>query len=248
LGVYKRIRNIFGLGFIAIALACLAGCGGMPSDTVAQVGRYSISKATLDHWISVEAVTDYETNPRRPVPKGVVPDPPNYTACIARLEATTPTSTRGEAAAARTRLKSQCQHDYQAVRQHVLNVLITFDWLISESAKQGVTVTDKEVKQQYARFSHERFPKQGELERYLAFTGESLSDELLRMRIDLLSTKLVKKITATRGLTPRQQQQALVRFFQAFPKKWVAKTNCRTGYVVPNCKQYKGPLAPDDRI
>jgi foldase protein PrsA len=42
-------------------------------------------------------------------------------------------------------------------------------------------------------------------------------------------------------LTSTQQQAALTQFVKSFKKKWMAKTDCRTGYVVTDCKQYKAP-------
>jgi foldase protein PrsA len=42
-------------------------------------------------------------------------------------------------------------------------------------------------------------------------------------------------------LIATQQQTALSAFVKNFKKKWTAKTDCKTGYVVQNCKQYKAP-------
>ena len=42
-------------------------------------------------------------------------------------------------------------------------------------------------------------------------------------------------------LTATQQQTALSKFVKNFKKKWPAKTECRAGYVVPDCKEYKAP-------
>jgi len=42
-------------------------------------------------------------------------------------------------------------------------------------------------------------------------------------------------------LTATQQQSALTNFVKHFKTKWTAKTECRSGYVVMDCKQYKAP-------
>lgn len=42
-------------------------------------------------------------------------------------------------------------------------------------------------------------------------------------------------------LTATQQQSALTEFVKSFKKKWTAKTDCRAGYIVTDCKQYKAP-------
>jgi foldase protein PrsA len=42
-------------------------------------------------------------------------------------------------------------------------------------------------------------------------------------------------------LTATQQQAALSKFVKEFKKKWKGKTDCRSGWVVEDCKQYKAP-------
>ena len=34
-------------------------------------------------------------------------------------------------------------------------------------------------------------------------------------------------------------QKALTKFVEEFRKKWMGRTECRTGYVVPDCKESK---------
>ncbi len=42
-------------------------------------------------------------------------------------------------------------------------------------------------------------------------------------------------------LTSTGQQAAFSKFVKEFKKKWKAKTDCRSGFVVEDCKQYKAP-------
>ena len=42
-------------------------------------------------------------------------------------------------------------------------------------------------------------------------------------------------------LMATKQQSALSKFVKEFKKKWMSKTDCRSGYVVTDCKQYKAP-------
>jgi foldase protein PrsA len=42
-------------------------------------------------------------------------------------------------------------------------------------------------------------------------------------------------------LTATKQQTALSKFVKEFKKKWMAKTDCRAGYMVADCKGYKAP-------
>ena len=67
-----------------LVTSLIAACGdsGPAANVVAQVDRYTITRPELEHWTDVEAVLAYETEPKRVVPAGVVPDPPSYDKCI----------------------------------------------------------------------------------------------------------------------------------------------------------------------
>jgi foldase protein PrsA len=49
------------------------------------------------------------------------------------------------------------------------------------------------------------------------------------------------KSTIKTLLVSQAEQKALSSFVKDFKKKWMAKTECRSGYVVPDCKSYKAP-------
>jgi foldase protein PrsA len=240
----RMTRCASALGVVVAVVGLTACGGGISGDAVVQVGANSISKAMVDHWTRIEAVLTYKVIPRQPVPRGVVPDPPKYTACIAYLEANAPQPVKGQSKPTASQLKSQCQQRYVGLQRKVLSILITFDWMSGEIADQGAKVTDGEVKQAFQRFEHEEFSTEADFHKYLTYTGMSISDVLLLMRNTVLGTKLQQKALAKKGPTVQQQEQAFARFAGEFRKKWTAKTSCRTGYVVPGCKQYKGTEAP----
>jgi foldase protein PrsA len=231
------------LGAVAIAVVSLTACGGGTSggNAAVQVGDSSISKATVDHWTKVEAVLAYKVIPRQPVPKGVVPDPPNYTACIASLEAATPKPVANQPKPAATLFKGQCRQRYEELQKKMLDFLITFYWMSGEIANQGVKITEGEVQQQLVWFRTHEFTSQADFQKYLAYTGMSISDVLFLMRETILTTKLQKSIVKKDERLPAEQRkQAFIKFAKEYQKKWTAKTNCHTGYVIPDCKQYTG--------
>lgn len=247
--MYRVSRYILVLGAIAIAVVSLTACGGdPPGKAVVKVAGYPISKATLDHWIPIEAILIYELRPRKPVPRGVVPDPPNYTSCIAYLQSTPQKLVQSGPRPTTTQLKSQCRQRYQMLRQTVLSFLITTAWMIGEGADQGLKVTNEEIKQRFEQVKKVEFSTNTEFERHLALTGETVADQLFRSKVKLLTAKIEQKLVYKKGLTTQQQRLALAEFVHQFPKKWAARTSCRPGYVVPNCKQYKGSLPPEIRI
>jgi foldase protein PrsA len=42
-------------------------------------------------------------------------------------------------------------------------------------------------------------------------------------------------------ITTANSQKALSKFVEEFKKKWQSRTECREGYVVPDCASYKAP-------
>ncbi len=49
--------------------------------------------------------------------------------------------------------------------------------------------------------------------------------------------------TIAEGLTKSRQSNAFTSYVRKFREKWIARTDCRPGYVVNNCKQFKSSNA-----
>ncbi len=364
----RAFRFIPALGAVLFAVMGLSACGGIAGDAVVQVNGNPITKSTFAHWMSVAAASTAPATGATP-PKPVLPEPPKYTACIAHLQATTP-ATKGKAPTA-AQLKPQCEQQYKSLQQEVLGFLISSEWVIGEASALGVKSSDKEVKKRFEQVKSTQFPKSAEFEKFLASSGQTVSDLLLRVKLNLLSSKIQQKIAKTKAnitqaqvekyykenpqrfgtpekrsveiiltkteaaankakqevasgksfasvakrvsidptskanggllpqvakgqeektldaaifsakpnalsgpiktvfgfyvfevkgttpgnqltlaqaqasikqqLTATQQQAALTKFVASFKKKWTAKTDCRAGFVVTDCKQYKAP-------
>jgi hypothetical protein len=247
-------RSISAVAVVAVAAVAFASCGaGGSSETVARIGGVtSISKATVEHWIPVEASVLYQEQPTKPVPKGVVPSPPNYTACIAYLKVTPQKD--GEALQQLTvaQAKGKCKQRYDEIKVLTLNTLIGWYWTIGAGEALGVRPSAAEVQRRYEK-DQGLFKSKAEFINYLKFTGQTTSDMRLRSKVQLFETKLLAKLTAlkkaqTNG-TPAQRRE-LAKFVEKLPEGtyWKERTTCHKGYVVSACKQYKGngsPALPD---
>jgi foldase protein PrsA len=366
--VSKSLRSISALGAVFFVIAGLSACGGgVPGDSVVKVGETPITNSTFKHWLTVAAVSTSAGTGAKPV----IPDPPNYTACIAHLKAIEPKPAKGASPQTPAQLKAQCASQYKSYVQEVLSFLISSQWVLGEAKDLGVKISDPEVHKQFLKIRAAQFPKPAEFEKFLATSGQTVSDLLLRVKLNQLSTKIQQKIQAKKpkvseaevekyynqnkarfgapekrnvkiiltkdeaaakkalqeiqsgqsfasvakrvstdpssarnggqltevvkgeedkaldtaifstpqgklsgpvksafgyylyevnGITPgsqqslaqvksqiksqltaTQQQEALTKFVKEFRKKWTAKTECRTEYVVPDCQEYKAP-------
>jgi len=373
--MFKGTRRVAALGAVFFATVGLAACGssGIPSDAVVQVGSEPITNATFSHWLGVAASSSAQSTGAKTAPKPVVPDPPTFNACVAHLQATAAKPAKGQPKPTAAQLKSQCEQQYTALKQQVLGFLISANWVIGEAKDQGIKVTDAEVEKKFKELKTQQFPKEADFQKFLTSTGQSVSDLLLRVKLNLLSQKIQQKVakkgtpttaqiekyykenkqrfgqpekrdielilTKTQAqaeeakkeiesgksfasvakkhsidpaskanggklpgvvkgqeqkaldaaifsakpntltgpvktpfgyyifevtavhppsqqslaqvkesikqqLTAQQQQGALTKFVAEFKKKWEGRTECRTGYVVMDCKEYKAPKTP----
>ena len=66
--------------------------------------------------------------------------------------------------------------------------------MVKEGESLGVKVSDAEVKKQFNKIKTEQFPKAAEFEKFLASSGQTISDLLLRVKLNMLSQKIQAKI------------------------------------------------------
>jgi parvulin-like peptidyl-prolyl isomerase len=197
-------RCIPALGAVLFALAVVAGCGGVPSDAVVSVAGKPITKSTFTHWLGVAAAATSATGEAAPS-KPVIPEPASYKACIAHLEATQPKPAKGAAAPTPAQLKSQCETQFKSLQQEVLGFLISSAWVLGEGESLGVKVSDSEVKKRFTQIKEQQFPKPAEFEKFLASSGQSVSDLLLRVKLNLLSSKIQQKIIKSKSNVSQAQ-------------------------------------------
>ena len=214
--MFKLTRSIAAPGAVLLLLAGLTACGGVPSNAVVQVGGTPITKAAFNHWMQVASASSAASTGATGA-KSVVPDPPNYTNCIAHLEATMPKPAKGQSAPTTAQLKSQCEQQYKAIQQEVLGFLISSNWVLGEAGDLGVKVSDQEVKKQFAQLKNAEFPKAADFEKFLASSGQTVSDVLLRVKLNLLSTKIQQKIVKN-GANVSQAQ--ITKYYNENPQRF----------------------------
>jgi len=210
-----KLRSIPALGAVLFALLAISACGGgIPSNAVVQVGSTPITKATFNHWLAVAAAA---TATSSGTGKPVLPEPPNYTACIEHLKAVTPAPVKGQAPPTQAQLKAQCEQQYQALKQEVLSFLLSSQWVIGEASSLGLHVSDAEVKKRFEQVKTQQFPKQAEFEKFLATSGQTASDLLLRVKLNMLSAKIQQQIIKTKG-SPTHAQ--IAKYYNENPQRF----------------------------
>jgi hypothetical protein len=240
---------------VFLGVAGLTACGrnsvGVGDDArtiVVQVGDQSITKSALSHWMSVLIDSDYRNIVGRPAPSRLVADPPNYPACISALESGLGTLPGHGKAPARThvQLELNCRQLQQSLKRQTLSYLIQGLWDLEEDAKQRSIVTDRDVARVFARekLKSMREPGATPFTTFIARKTLARSDVLYFIRRTLLSAQLdeLRKRRLARTIRGAEAlQRALVSLYAETVRKWRARTLCRRGYTVPECRSYRAP-------
>jgi foldase protein PrsA len=203
--VRKLHGQIAALSAVLLTGVTLTACGGISGDAVVSVNGKSITKTTFEHWLGI-AASSSSPAAGTSAPKPVVPDPPAYKNCIAHLQATAPKPAKGQAPPTEATLKTQCEQQYTSLKQEVLGFLISANWVLGEAEEQGVKVSDPEVTKQFNTVKNQQFPKEANFQKFLKTTGQTVSDLLLRVKLNLLSTKIQQKVSKGPGKKPSQHE------------------------------------------
>ena len=208
----RACRTIPALGAVLFALIGLSACGGVPSNAVVQVNGNPITKATFAHWMAIAAAsTSAAVGARAPAP-----EPPDYKACIAHAQANTPTA-KGQPAPTQAVLKGQCEQQYKSLQQEVLGFLISASWVLGEAESLGVKVSDKEMHKRFEEVKSQQFPKAGEFEKFLASSGQTASDVLLRLKLALLAQRVQQKIAKRKANITHAQ---IAQYYKENPQRF----------------------------
>lgn len=217
--------------------ACGVGHGDPPGEVVAKIGGTAVTRPELNHWMSTLAGGDfYEVGRRHAVPARLASEPPDYAACVASLQAAAANTHRGQGSATSpplavnaTQLLQKCHELYVALRLQATAYVVEGQWLTAVAAAVGVRASEAEVQSLLREIKAREYPRPGEFQRYLASSRRSLADELFVVKLDVLERRLGQQMS-----THAKQ----IKLLEA-GHKVTAETDCRPGYVVPHCRQFK---------
>lgn len=192
----SKTRSLSALGAVFFAALGIAACGGgIPGDAVVQVNGTPVTRSTFEHWLRIVATSSASSASSQPT-KAVVPDPPSFTACVAHLRATEPKPAKGQSAPSETQLKSQCAQQYTTYKNSALSFLIQANWIIGQAKEMKISATDAEVEKTFNKLKKQSFPKESEYQKFLARTGFTTPDLLLRIKIQSVLTPKIEQQVA----------------------------------------------------
>lgn len=175
----KNMRLILALGAIFVGGVLVSGCGSaVPGDSVAVIGGNPITTRALAHWGYIGAVGQSQASPGSPV---IVPDPPNYTKCIASLKKIAP------ATIPLSELKTACVSQFT----QTLEYLVRSYWVQGQAASLHIKVTPAEVMAKFvAARNNSPYKSPAAFQALLKTNGETVNDILYRFRVSMLANRL----------------------------------------------------------
>jgi foldase protein PrsA len=187
----KKLLIVLALLSVATTFV-VAGCGGgVPSNSVATVGGTPIKMDEFNHWLSIAARQQAAPGSTAKPP---VPDPPNYTNCVAALEKQP--APKGQKKPSAAALKAQCQQQYQGLKTQVMQFLIQSQWLLHEADSRKITAKPAAVQKQLDDQIKQSFPKRADFNKFLQTTGMTMADLQFRVKVDVLTQQVRSKIVA----------------------------------------------------
>jgi foldase protein PrsA len=183
-----------------VAAFALSACGdSVPGNAVARIGDGSITRADFNRWFGVAA----SSNPATAGSKSAY-DPPGYTGCVAKKKKDAPKPGKGQPATTDAQYKTQCQQEYEGLRDQVLQFLILEKWVTGEAKDQGIKVTAKEKEAAYQKAVKDTFPKEADFKKFLEQSGMTAADARFQVTFNTVYMKLREKaIKSADKVTPK---------------------------------------------
>jgi foldase protein PrsA len=182
------LKLLIPLALTGVAAAAVSACGNdVPPNAVAKVGDETITQDEFNKWVETAVKSQAQGG------TAVVPDPPDFTKCVAaKKKGPTPSGQGKQTDAA---LKKQCKTEYDTLKAQVMQFLIQAEWVTQEAEKRDITVSDKAVRKSFEDQKKQAFPTDKAYKQFLTSSGMTEADILFRVKLSQLQEKLTQKVT-----------------------------------------------------
>ena len=122
------------------------------------------------------------------------------------------------------------------LRREAMKFLIQGVWVAHEAREHGIAVSRRTVRRSFRRQKRQTFRSERAYRRYLRPAWRTERDILYRVKLDLLSDRLMRHVKS-QARSPAEEVLVVERFVEGFPRKWRARTACAHGYVTSDCSR-----------
>jgi foldase protein PrsA len=188
----NTLKLLIPLALITGAAIALVACGNdVPPNAVAKVGDETITQDEFDKWVETAVKSQAQGT------AAVVPDPPDFTKCVAaKKKGPTPS---GQGKQSDADLKKQCETEYDTLKGQVMQFLIQSEWVLQEAGKRDIKVSEEAVRKSFEDQKKQAFPTEKAYKQFLTTSGMTEADILFRVKLSQLQEKLTQKVTEDAG-------------------------------------------------
>jgi hypothetical protein len=222
----------------------LVGCGGSNSVTHVEGSSATITKPMLDHWMRAVVATDYRVSTGSPAPVGFASDPANYGQCAHAARKIVPRITTGELKLTNAEIARKCHQLYQTIRNQAMSYLLSAQWTMLEAKERRVPLSDAELHKEFLRYRKEAYASPAAFQTYMQERQLVLSDVLYQLKRNVLVSRLLPKFKAKVIAEAGSSEKAYAKVALERYRARIAKTSCKAGYVMEDCKEYRAPAKP----
>jgi len=125
---------------------------------------------------------------------------------------------------------------YDKTAESALEELLNSIWIQGEAAELGIDATAGEIAAKRAKAKREAFKNEGQYRKFLAENHYTEADVRERVKDQILTTKMTKRIEGEGQPNRQAKQEALSNFVKHYTTKWRARTVCMPRYAIEQCR------------
>lgn len=244
------VRGLLSTVAVTLAVCALGGCGGSGSPGVAQVGHAKIVQATVEHWARAFAGQAIIIDDGIPAPRALLTNLADERQCAADAAPLAARARLSVVAVNRkpaptvAQLRSGCRELYASARRQATEYLISVQEALVEAEKYGIKVSAQDAQRYLTHWEQATLAAPGELGKYLADRGWTLTDELFDAKRAVLWQRLtqhIRKVADTSG----GGETAYADLLRANAREVTKLTRCSAAYMVSSCNGYRAPAHPE---
>jgi hypothetical protein len=133
------------------------------------------------------------------------------------------------------------QPKYKETEEAALGEIFDAIWLGGQATEMGITVTKKEIADEFAQIKKKNFKTEKQYQAFLKSSHFTEADVLARVKLQILSTKIQAQISKGIKGNATAQQKGFGEFVDAYQKRWRSRTVCAAGYVIERCSNGPEP-------
>jgi hypothetical protein len=232
---------------LAVAGLLAAGCGISGDDasiTHIRGSSATITKPMLDHWVRVVVANDFRAGIGTKGPVGFVSEPADYAECAQAAKKVTPRTHTGKLKLSDGQIEHKCQLLHRVVRDQAMDYLLSAQWAALQAKEQGVRLTEAELHREFLRVRKETYKTEANFQTFLKERRMSLSDVLYQLRRNLYVARTLPKLEARANAAGANSASARAKVILEHHNQLIARTSCKSGYVMEDCRGYRPPAKP----